>query len=107
MEPLLGERERKGLADPDSVLDALPYALFEALTQREWEREVVWAAEDADAVLNRVHYAEEVDAESADEQQQQPNLVVLPAPVLKANSGDLIAPTRVLVFFIWVLSDRA
>lgn len=64
-EPLVAERERRGLvADVEALLEGLPDALFTALTQREWEADVVWAAADsADAAATAVCIEEEREEE--------------------------------------------
>ncbi len=67
-EPLLGERERRGARDVDSALAALPPALFAAVTQRDWERDVLWAAESSgDAATTALGVEEEDEEEQAAE----------------------------------------
>lgn len=68
-EPLVAERERRGLAaDVETLLEGLPAVLFEAVTQREWEADVVWAAADsaeAAATAVRLEEGEEEGEEEA------------------------------------------
>ena len=88
-EPLVAERERRGVfADVETLLEGLPAALFEAVTQREWEADVVWAAADsADAAATAVRVEEEEEEPEGKAAVDKPEgLVAAGAPRAGASS---------------------